>query len=63
MPARSLSRRPNPSRIAESWLPLVSSTGMAASAKPDSVWSRIVTASGGGTARSYTSPATITAST
>ncbi len=51
-PASSLSLEPNPSLTAESWLPLVSSTGMPAAAKPRSAWSSTATASTGGTARS-----------
>ena len=62
MPAASLSPAPNPSRTGESWLPLVITTGMRARANVSSAASSTFTASVDGTARSYTSPATTTAS-
>jgi hypothetical protein len=52
MPAASLSPDANPSLIAESWFPLVSTTGMQARAKATRVLSSSLTASVGGTARS-----------
>ena len=52
MPASSLSLAPNPSRTAESWLPLVMSTGMRAAAKSRRARSSNATASVHGTARS-----------
>ena len=52
MPAASLSPDANPSLTAESWFPLVSTTGMRARAKATRVLSSSLTASVGGTARS-----------
>src|SRR5690606_32068443 len=57
-----MTRSPNPSRTAESWLPGVTTT-CACSASRASASDRRATASTGGIARSYTSPATTTAST
>ena len=57
-----MSAEPKPSRVAESWLPDVTTT-VVCSASRASVSDSSVTASTGGIARSYTSPATTTAST
>ncbi len=51
-PDASLSAEPKPSRTAESWLPLVSTTGMPSRANRVSAVSSSRTASSGGTARS-----------
>ena len=63
MPARPMSPAPTPRRRAESWFPEIITVGTPRSASRCRASSKSSTAASGGTARSYTSPDTTTAST
>ncbi len=63
MPARPMRPAPTPRRRAESWLPEIITVGTPRPASRCRASSNSSTAASGGTARSYTSPETTTAST